>query len=100
VPEGGLVVGKRERDLFESDDEFAEPDGYQMSLFRSNKYSLENACEVCDGLIRHEPWCIVHNNTVFKAFEAVLYGLDEADEARLAGMGVRWTGVKKGKTCK
>lgn len=65
----------------------------------SNKYSLENACEVCEGLIRHEPWCIVHNSTVFKAFEAVLYGVDEADEARLAGLGVRWN-TCVGKVCK
>ena len=66
--------------------------------YHSNKYSAENACEVCDGIVVHASWCITKNMTVFKAFEAVLYGLDEADEARLAGLGVRW-GVK-GKTCK
>ena len=89
-------MGTRERELWCEDEDPPDGDGRQMKFWsHSNKYSLENACEVCDGLIRHESWCIIENAEVYRAFHAILYGLDEADEARLAGMGVRWGAGKK-----
>ena len=30
----------------------------------SNQYSADSACEFCDGVIRHEPWCITQNASV------------------------------------
>lgn len=72
-----------------------------MSLFHSNKYSADAACEVCDGIVTHRDWCITVNRDVYKAFDAVMYGLDKGDEARLAGMGVSWGScVGKGKSYK
>ena len=31
----------------------------QFPLSHSNQYSADSACEHCDGVIRHEPWCIM-----------------------------------------
>jgi hypothetical protein len=66
-----------------------------MGWFRggnTNQYSLESACDICEGVIRHQPWCIEVNSLVLEAFKAVYDGLSEADEARLAGWGVLWDG--------
>jgi hypothetical protein len=41
-------------------------------------------------VIRHETWCIETNKRVLEAFKAVLYGVEEEDAVRLAGLGVKW----------
>lgn len=38
----------------------------------SNKYSAEDACEHCSGVVRHEPWCITRSPNVIYAYAAVL----------------------------
>ncbi len=62
-------------------------------LIHSNRYSAESACWHCDGVIRHEPWCVSQNTTVRYAFQVV------ADPARLSdqdclilhALGTAWT---------
>jgi len=95
VPEGGLVVGKGERELQPEDDHPFDENGDQMTIWHSNKYSLESACEVCERVVVHAPWCIEVNRNVLEAFKAVFDGVDEGDAARLAGLGVRWPGKRK-----
>jgi hypothetical protein len=38
----------------------------------SNRYSSDRACEHCEGIIRHETWCITNNEVIRYAYQAVL----------------------------
>ena len=87
---GELEMGKGERDLYEPDDHPFDENGDQMTIWHSNKYALESSCEFCDGLVVHASWCIEKNRNVLEAYKAVFDGVDKGDEARLAGLGVRW----------
>lgn len=64
------------------------------ALFHSNQYCAASACEHCDGVIRHEPWCITHNSIVLYAYEAVLHAekLTLEDQLILHALGAAWTG--------
>lgn len=37
-----------------------------------NQYSADSACAHCEGVIRHEPWCITQNADVRYAFHSGL----------------------------
>jgi hypothetical protein len=37
----------------------------------SSQYSADSTCGHCDGIIRHEPWCITQNASVQYAYQAV-----------------------------
>ena len=69
--------------------------------FHSNRYSAEAVCDFCDGLVRHEPWCISRNPEVLKAWEAVNdpAKLSVHDKLILHALGTTWTANCKGK-CK
>ena len=58
----------------------------------SNKYSAEVACEHCEGIVRHEDWCITRSPDVLYAYEAVLDAdkLTEGDRLILHALGVTW----------
>jgi hypothetical protein len=68
----------------------------------SNKYSAEVACEHCDGVVRHEPWCITRSSDVLYAYEAVWDAdkLTEGDRLILHALGVTWTGKICSGACK
>ncbi len=36
----------------------------QLPLSHSDQYSADSACGHCDGVIRHEPWCITQSPRV------------------------------------
>ena len=36
-----------------------------------NQYSADSACGHCDGVIRHELWCITQNTSVQYAYQAI-----------------------------
>ena len=38
----------------------------------SNKYSAQSACEHCEGVVRHEPWCITRSPEILYAYGVVL----------------------------
>ena len=59
----------------------------------SNKYSAEAACEHCQGVVRHEPWCITQSEVILYAYAAVLNAevLTEGDQLILHALGVAWT---------
>ncbi len=66
----------------------------QTTIWRhSNKYSADAACEHCQGVVRHEPWCITRSETVLYAYQAVLDPdkLSEGDRLILHALGVNWT---------
>ncbi len=59
----------------------------------SNKYSAEAACEHCQGIVRHESWCITRSEGVLYAYQAVMDAdiLTEGDRLTLHALGVAWT---------
>jgi hypothetical protein len=56
------------------------------------KYSAASSCEHCDGVIRHEPWCVTVNESVLYAYEVVLDPgkLTLEDQLILHALGVAW----------
>ena len=62
--------------------------------FHSNRYTADATCEYCNGVNRHEPWCITRNPHVLNAWEAVLdpAKLDPRDRLILHALGVSWQG--------
>ena len=58
----------------------------------SNQYSADKACEHCEGIIRHEPWCLTRSPIILYAYKAVLDAgkLAPGDHIQLHGMGVAW----------
>jgi hypothetical protein len=58
----------------------------------SNKYDVAACCTICEGVVRHEPWCVIINKDVEYAF---LLAVDpaiitEGDQIGLHSLGVRW----------
>ncbi len=60
--------------------------------FHSNRYSAQAACEHCEGVVRHEPWCIRLDPAVYYAYEIVVDPgkLTMADALILHSLGVLW----------
>jgi hypothetical protein len=58
----------------------------------SNKYSADIACEHCEGVVRHEPWCIASSPEVLYAYQVVLDAgkLTQGDKLLLHALGTRW----------
>ena len=65
----------------------------QIPLSHSNQNSADSACGHCDGVIRHEPWCVTHNATVQYAYQAVSDPdhLSPGDHLILHALGAVWT---------
>jgi hypothetical protein len=65
----------------------------QIPLSHSNQYSADSACEHCDGVIRHESWCLTQNATVQYAYQAVSDPdrLSLGDHLILHALGAAWT---------
>ena len=76
---------------------------HQASTWQhSNKYSADSACEYCDGIVRHESWCVARNQRVLYAYEAVIDAatLTEGDKLILHALGVAWRDNPCTGTCK
>lgn len=73
-------------------------DDAPTAWFHSNRYSEQAACEHCEGIIRHEPWCITSNPVVYYAYEVVAEPgkLTFGDSLILHSLGVMW----EGKACR
>jgi hypothetical protein len=63
--------------------------------FHSNRYTADAVCEHCEGVVRHEPWCITRNPNVMNAWEAVLdpAKLGLHDQLILHALGVAWKAI-------
>jgi hypothetical protein len=68
----------------------------------SNRYSADKACEHCEGIIRHETWCITRSPIVLYAYQSVLNAdsLSEGDRITLHALGVEWALNNCTGTCK
>src|SRR5271165_2550295 len=64
----------------------------QQPLMFSNRYSSDSVCAYCDGIIRHEPWCVTRNVNVHYAHRAALFPnqLSLEDRIILHALGVAW----------
>jgi hypothetical protein len=62
----------------------------------SNPYSADSACGHCNGIIRHEHWCITQNTSVQYAYQVVSDSsqLDPGDHLILHALGTAWTGER------
>jgi len=71
------------------------------ALFYSNQYCAASACEHCDGVIRHEPWCITRNSLVLYAYEVLLHAekLSLQDQLILHALGAAWNSKVCARTC-
>jgi hypothetical protein len=73
----------------------------QLPLHYSNQYNAESACEYCDGVVRHESWCVTESANVHYAFQAVLdpNQLTVGDHLILHALGVAWRAEGLGRNC-
>jgi hypothetical protein len=64
----------------------------QYPLQHSNQYSSESACAHCEGVTRHELWCVTQSATVQYAFRVLSdpHQLSLEDELILHSLGVKW----------
>jgi hypothetical protein len=62
-------------------------------LIHCNRYSAASACRHCDGVIRHEPWCMTQNTSVLYAYQAITdpTHLSVEDRLILHALGAAWT---------
>jgi hypothetical protein len=58
----------------------------------SSKYSAESSCKHCEGVIRHEPWCVTESQAVSYAYDILLDAgkLTLEDRLILHALGVAW----------
>jgi len=62
------------------------------TIFHSNRYHAQAACQHCEGIIRHEPWCITLHPLVHYAYQIVAdpSKLTAGDALILHSLGVMW----------
>lgn len=61
--------------------------------YYTNRNNTQTACEHCNGIVRHERWCITRDPIVFYAYQVVVHPekLTQADALILHSLGVSWT---------
>jgi hypothetical protein len=62
-------------------------------MSQSNQYSADSSCGHCDGVIRHEPWCVTQNTSVQYAYQVISDPghLSPGDHLILHALGTAWT---------
>jgi hypothetical protein len=65
----------------------------RLPLSHSNQYSADSVCGHCDGVLRHEPWCVTQNASVQYAYQIISdpSHLNPGDRFILHALGVAWT---------
>jgi hypothetical protein len=65
----------------------------RLALNHSNQYSTDPACGHCDGVLRHEPWCVTQNASVQYAYQVISdpSHLSRGDHLILHALGTAWT---------
>jgi hypothetical protein len=56
----------------------------------SNRYSADKACEHCEGLLRHESWCITNSELIRYAYQVLHDASKLGTGDLLHALGVRW----------
>jgi hypothetical protein len=62
------------------------------SQYRFNRYHGQAACEHCEGILRHERWCITRDPLVGYAYQIVTdpSKVTVGDSLVLHSLGVKW----------
>jgi hypothetical protein len=65
----------------------------ELPLRYSNQHSADSACGHCNGVNRHEPWCMTQNASVQYAYQVALDPdrLSPGDRLILHALGAAWT---------
>jgi hypothetical protein len=60
--------------------------------YHCNRYNAQAACEHCQGIIRHERWCITRDQLVYYAYQIVTDAskVTIGDSLILHSLGVIW----------
>lgn len=68
------------------------PSQDKVPLVHSNQYSADLACAHCDGVIRHEPWCMTQNALVQYAYQVINDPgrMSPGDRLILHALGATW----------
>jgi hypothetical protein len=63
-----------------------------MGIYHSNIYAAANACNICEGIIRHESWCMKANRRVLYAYAVTADPkiLTSLDKLILHALGVKY----------
>ena len=63
--------------------------------YHTNRYNAQSACPHCEGIVRHERWCVTRDANVQYAFGVVQEPekLTLFDTLILHALGVAWGGV-------
>ena len=58
----------------------------------SNKYDAADCCTICNGVVRHEPWCVMVNKEMEYVFLLTVNPtiITEGDTIELHSLGVLW----------
>ena len=61
--------------------------------YHANRYHAQSACQQCEGILRHEPWCRTVNPAAYYAYEIVVHPkkLTIEDSIILHSLGVLWS---------
>ncbi len=67
-------------------------DGIPSFQYHCNRYNAQAACEHCQGVIRHERWCITRDQLVYYAYQIVTDSskVTIGDSLMLHSLGVIW----------
>jgi hypothetical protein len=68
------------------------PKNERANWYHSNRYHADATCEHCQGIIRHERWCIAFDAEVYYAYQIVAdpTRLTFSDILILHSLGVIW----------
>ncbi len=107
APQSGYAydaISDGHRELLGKDGSFVRTKAWEKSMsddsgrcvFHSNHYTAQSACEHCQGIIRHERWCITVDRTVYYAYEIITDAnkLTVGDAIILHSLGVLWANNK------
>jgi hypothetical protein len=66
-------------------------------MYHTHKYAAADVCEHCDGIIRHEPWCLLVNKNVRYAYAIATdpAKLTAQDTLTLHALGVSYRQVER-----
>jgi hypothetical protein len=58
----------------------------------ANKYDAAGCCTICNGVVRHERWCVIVNKDMEYAFLLAVNPtiITEGDTIELHSLGVLW----------
>jgi hypothetical protein len=69
--------------------------------YHTNRYNAQSGCEHCQGIVRHERWCITLDPNVQYAYGVVLEPdkMTLSDRLILHALGVAWSPTGCRGTC-